>query len=58
MSKGSKQRPFDYEAFAQNYDRIFGKPRKQIDALQKMVDNAEELGLYEEDESQKRKTKK
>ena len=28
MSKGSKQRPFDYEAFAANYDRIFGKERK------------------------------
>lgn len=27
--KGSKQRPFNYQAFAENYDRIFGKERKE-----------------------------
>lgn len=28
MSKGSRFRPFDYEAFSENYDKIFGKKRK------------------------------
>ena len=27
MSKGSKQRPTDYEKYAANYDRIFRKPK-------------------------------
>lgn len=26
MSKGSKQRPTDVEAYRENYERIFGKP--------------------------------
>jgi hypothetical protein len=53
MSKGSKQRPFDYETFSQNYDRIFGKPRKQltqgqVDKLVELTQVQEDLGLYEE----------
>ena len=46
MSKGSKQRPFDYEAFAANYDRIFGKERKnakKVEEQEAVVPNVQSV---------------
>lgn len=50
MSKGSRPRPFDYAAFSQNYDKIFGKERKNNpeQALEELVAVNEELGLYDD----------
>jgi hypothetical protein len=33
MGKGSKQRPTDKDKFDNNYDRIFGKKKKEQDEL-------------------------
>lgn len=30
MSKGSRQRPFDYKKFNDNYDKIFGEKHKEL----------------------------
>lgn len=48
MSKGSaprKQR--DDKAYADNWDRIFGKQAKSERALDEMIATSQELGLYD-----------
>lgn len=56
MSKGSKQRPktVDDKTFSDNWDNIFKKEnRSKYDPLQELVDENEQLGLYEIDIGEK-----
>lgn len=48
--KGSRQRPFDYDAFAANYDKIFGKERKQLKSFQ----NEDKMDEYEKEIQEKK----
>ncbi len=47
--KGSAPRPFSVsnEEYANRWDAIFGKDKRE-EALQKMVEDSQRLGLYEE----------
>ena len=53
--KGSSPRPFsvDIKTYENNYETIFGLSRlerkKREEALQKMVEENERLGLYDDD---------
>jgi hypothetical protein len=49
--KGSKQRPTNYETFAEGMERIFGKrvPKEQADEMNRMFDDA----VAEEEEFQR-----
>jgi|FreactcultureFD7_1027221.scaffolds.fasta_scaffold03487_7 hypothetical protein len=51
--KGDTQRPTDYQKFAENFERIFGKPKEK-----RLVDMTEEdfneaLGIKPEQKEQK-----
>lgn len=47
--KGSRQRPFDYEAFAANYDRIFGKQRRERNDFDRAIMKDEYYDLEDKD---------
>lgn len=55
MSHGGKgsapRKNQNYDAYSENYDKIFSKDRKQKQerALREMVRLTEEMGLYEDD---------
>jgi len=44
--KGSSRRPTDETAYGDNYDKIFGR-KKREEALEELARISEELGLYE-----------
>lgn len=52
--KGSSPRPFDvdHSTYEKNFDAIFGmsklERKKREEALQKMVEESERLGLYDD----------
>lgn len=50
MGKGSARRPrqVPLDKFEENFDRIFGKKKKQKEALDELTRQTEEAGGYEE----------
>lgn len=40
MGKGSKQRPTNHDAYASNYDAIFGKRRQEVPTIDPEVEDS------------------